>query len=134
MRNVSALRVVLILAILLLSVILPAFAEQPGTASLTIRMLYPGMVQLDGDIHVDDRIELYRREYRSADQTLSDQLLAEANAGTDRSVTVSYGLYSEPLAVKQLTPDFEYQGKEIELRALYAVVSNGEAELRSELL
>ena len=39
-----------------------AFADESLKSELTVRVSYPGSVQLEGDIAVNDRILLYSRE------------------------------------------------------------------------
>ena len=109
-----------------------AFADDGLKSELTVRVPYPGSVQLEGDIAVNDRILLYSREYRSADHLISDKLLSENTAEADGAAAIIYNPYAEPLAETQLIPDFEYQGREITIKALYAVVSDGVSEVRSD--
>ena len=117
-----------------LAVLLPAAADQlPEKANLSIYVQAPGTVILEGDIAVNDRILLYSREYSSADQTITDKLLAESAAWSDSQVTLRYDRYAEPLAESRVTPDFEYEGREITVKGLYAVVSDGVSEVRSDL-
>ena len=123
------------LLILLLAALLPvsACAEQSGENTLSIRVPAPGTVLLEGDISAGDRILLYSREYRSADRMITDRLLSETAAETDRTVTLSYSPYAAPLSEVQITPGFDYQGNDITMKALYATVSDGVSEVRSDL-
>ena len=109
------------------------YADQMQKTELVIDILLPGTVRLDGDISVGDRIELFSREYRSADHTITDRLLLEKAAVTDHSVTVSYSLYGAPLSEVQISPAFDRPEREITVKALYAVVSNDSSEIRSGL-
>ena len=128
-----SLYILLILFPLLAGFRCAAFAGDGLKSELTVRVPYPGSVQLEGDIAVNDRILLYSREYRSADHIISDKLLSETAAEADGTAAIIYNPYAEPLAETQLIPDFEYQGREITIKALYAVVSDGVSEVRSDL-
>ena len=110
----------------------PAAADQGQKSVLSI-LLSPGSVRLEGDIAAGDRLLLFSREYRSSDHLISDKLLSEMTAEKDGSAEFVYNPYAEPLAEAQLTPDFEYQGREITLKALYAIASDGISEVRSDL-
>ena len=109
------------------------YADQMQKTVLSIEILQPGTVRLDGDIYVGDRIGLFSREYRSADHMITDRLLLEMTVETDHSVTVSYGLYDTPLSEVQMSPAFDRPERDITVKALYAVVSDGISEIRSGL-
>ncbi len=111
-----------------------ANAERSRKPELSIRILPSNAVQLTGDIFVNDRILLYSREYRSSDHTITDKLIGEAAAETDGSAELMYNPFAEPLDEARFAPDFEYQGNEITIKALYAVVSDGVSEARSDLV
>lgn len=126
------------------------FSEQEGTAviqetdviaesvqpekSLSISLAAYGQVRLSGDIHTGDRVRLYSREYRSSEGFMTDRLLSEKSAAADGSMTISYNWYTPPLEEKQITPDFDYGGTDVVLKALYGTVSDGSAEIHSKLL
>lgn len=107
-----------------------ASAEQ----ELSISMQTPGTVLFEGNIALHDTLRLYSREYRSAEQVIIDRLLSETSAESEGSAAVSYSPYSEPLAEERTVPDFAYEGKEITVKALYGTVSDGNSEIRSDLL
>ena len=121
------------LQLLLLAAFSVPSAGQSDKSVLQISLLYPGMVKAEGDIAAGDRISLYSREYKSAEHIITDKLLTETTADTDHSITVPYNVYAEPLSETQLTPDFSYQGREIVIKALYAVVSDDSSEISSGL-
>lgn len=124
-----------ILAVMsLLKVICFASAEDqiPGSV-LSIDIPMPGTVILDGDISSGEEIRLYSREYQSAEHMITDNLLVDTTAEQDRIAKINYDRYAEPLVSIQITPDFEYNGREITIKALYAVVSDGVSEVRSDL-
>ena len=114
--------------------VFPAAAESNGKTNLLLTILTPGTILLDGDIAVDDRVRVYSREYRSAEHRITDKLLADMTSGTDNSITFSYSFYSDPIEEITNVPDFEYDGRDIEIKALYAVVSNGTSEIFSNFV
>lgn len=109
------------------------FAEQKSKTELSILVQSPGIVQLEGDIAVNDRIQLYSHEYHSTENRITDKMLSEMIAETEGAVTLIYNPYAEPLTGAQYMPDFDYHGNEISLTALYAVVSDGISAIRSDL-
>ena len=109
-------------------------AQSREKTTLSIHVSAPGSVRLDGDISVNDRIRLWSREYRSADHTITDRLLAETTAEADDSVSLTYNLYAAPVSEEVITPDFSYEGREIVIKALYAVVSDDNSQVRSDLI
>ena len=108
-------------------------AGQSNKSVLQIDLLYPGMVKAEGNIAAGDRIALYSREYNSAEHIITDKLLTETIADTAHSIMISYNYYAEPLSETRTTPDFSYQGREIVINALYAVVSDDFSEIYSNL-
>ena len=109
-------------------------ADRGQKQELSIRILPPNTVQLTGDIPAGDRILLYSREYRSADHIITDRLLSEIWAETDGAAELIYNPYAGPLSETQHTPDFDRPEREITIKALYAVVSDGVSEVRSGLV
>lgn len=107
-----------------------AYSQKPF---LLIRTPSAGVVFLDGDIKQQDRVRLFSREYRSADQIIIDRLLIDTVAGSDNSVTLYYDLSAAPISETTTTPDFTYQGRDIEITAIYAEVSDEFSEIRSNL-
>ena len=112
----------------------PVMADPGQKQELSIRILPPNTVQLAGDIRAGDRVLLYSREYRSADHIITDKLLSESAAETEGSAVLIYNPYAEALSETQHTPDFDRPVREITIRALYAVVSDGLSEVRSDLV
>ena len=109
-----------------------AAADQSRKPELTIRIPALNSVQLTGDFPAGAGIRLYSREYRSADHLITDKLLSETATAADGTAVFTYDPYAEPLAESRLTPAFAYQGNEITVKALYAVVSDGISEVRSD--
>ena len=105
----------------------------PQKTFLSIRTPSAGVVYQNGDIAKQDRIRLYCREYRSADESITDKLLIDAIASLDQEVTLTYDLSSEPLSETRFLPDFSYRGNDIEITALYVIVSDDYSEIRSDL-
>lgn len=120
----------LIFFLLTLFNVVSADAEQKSELRLYIDT--PGIARLEGDIAGSDSILLFSRVYSSADHMIKDKLLAVSAAKTDGSVQISYDLYADPLAEAQFIPDFDYQGNEITLSAVYAVASDGVTNIRSD--
>lgn len=129
----KAISLYILILILIITTAVSASKGQDGKSVLSIRVPAPGIVFLEGDISSGDKISLYSREYRSADQLITDKLLADTVAGMNQAVTLNYNPYGEALAESQTVPDFAYQGNEITMKALYAVVSDGVSEIRSNL-
>ena len=105
------------------------YAQSEQKPELSISFLPPNTVQITGDISVNDRFRLYSREYSSSDHIISDKLLSETMADTDGSASLRYDPYSVPLSEVRISPDFDYKGREISIKALYAVVSDGHSEI-----
>ena len=112
----------------------PVKADRLGKAELSIRMLTQNIVQLSGDISVNDQILLYCREYRSADHVITDKLISKLAAETAGTAEVLYDPFAVPLSETRFVPDFDYHGREITIKALYAVISDGISEVRSDLV
>ena len=109
------------------------YADQTRETQLFIELLQPGMVRLDGEFNAGDSIRLFSREYRSADHVITDRLLVETAAEMDHTAAVTYSLYNDPLSEVQAPPGFDRPERDISVKALYAVVSDGITEVRSEL-
>ncbi len=99
---------------------------------LSISMPSYGMIRFEGDFIAGDRIRLYHREYRSAENAVIDQLLIDTEAENDGDVTIGYSIYNA-ISAERTTPDFTYEGSEIVIKALYGIVSDGASEIRSDL-
>ena len=121
------------LQLMLLAIFSVPSSGQSNKSVLHIDLLYPGMVKAEGDIAAGDRIALYSREYKSSEHIITDKLLTETIADTAHSITIPYNYYADPLSETRTAPDFSYQGREIVIKALYAVVSDGFSELYSDL-
>ena len=100
---------------------------------LSIHVPYRGKVEIEGDIKAGDLIKLYSREYRSSSGKITDKLLNETTAETDGSISVFYNLYAEPLDVIEISPDFSFRGGDIQINALYAILFDGDTQIRSDL-
>ena len=105
-----------------------------GSKTLTIRIPYRGNAVLEGDIKKGDRIKLFSREYRSPEGVIRDKLLIDTTAETEAEVSLFYNQYSQPLEENRIDPDFTFEGGEVTINALYAVLSDGNAEVRSHLV
>ncbi len=100
--------------------------------TLSLSMPSYGMIRFEGDFTAGDRIRLYHREYRSAENAVIDQLLIDTEAESDGDVTIGYSEYNA-ISAERITPDFTYEGSEVVIKALYGVVSEGDSEIRSSL-
>lgn len=118
----------------LILICIPTEAEELQNQSLQINILYPGTVRLSGNIVAGDRIQLFRREYRSAEHMITDSLLSEKIAETDGEQTVSYSLYDAPLTVEQIIPNFERPERDIEIKALYAVITDNDSRIQTSFV
>ena len=123
---------ILILFVLTFLCLFTAIQAEKTVLSLQVPM--PGTVVLNGDISAGDRIRLYSREYHSTENVITDKLLKDIPAELDHESKISYDLYAEPLTEIRFTPDFEYQGNEITIKALYAVAADELTEIRSDLV
>lgn len=124
------------LSFLLILIFLPlitfaAAADMEPESKLQLHCARPGTIILEGGISVNDRIRLFSREYHSTEQLITDKLLVDTTASLDRSVTLRYDPYAEPLSIIEIKPDFDYQGNEVILKELFAVVSNDREEVYS---
>ena len=112
-----------------------ATAAQDNSAEngLSINIPTAGKVVLTGDFKKGDTIKLFSREYRSADDLITDKDLAEKTAEKDGEASFFYNLQTPPLSETKNKPDFEYNGGDVVITALYAAADHGETELRSGL-
>ena len=108
-------------------------AKQQTEAALTISMPAYGVIRFEGAFSAGDRIRLYQREYRSAEQAIIEMLLVDTAAESEGTADIPYSTLN-PLSAERTTPDFTYNGSEVTLKALYGVVSEGSSEVRSSLL
>ena len=107
--------------------------DTKAESALSISITAPGKVLLTGDFVKGDTISLFSREYRSANDLITDKQLAEIAAEKDGSVSLSYNLLTPPLSETKEKPDFEYKGGDAVITALYAVATHEGTELRSGL-
>lgn len=131
-KNPDHLFILVLIAFIFICI--PTEAETLQDQSTEISMLYPGMIRLGGNIAAGDRIQLYRREYRSAEHMITDSLLSEKIAETDGEQTVSYSLYDAPLTAVQIIPDFDKPERDIEIKALYAVIADDDTMMQTGLV
>ena len=107
---------------------MPACAADNPTKNLELFVSSPGNVLLEGDFSENDSIRLYSREYRSDIHLITERLILETTADTDHSVMLRYSIYADPLSVTEIVPDFDYHGRDVYIKSLYAVVSDGRTE------
>ena len=111
----------------------PAAENSEPEKKLSLRLPSAGKALLTGDFAAGDKIELYSREYRSADNSIIDKLLLKTTADKAGSVSLLYNLFTPPLSEEKIKPDFQYKGADVVLTALYAVVFDGKSGIRSDL-
>lgn len=113
----------------------PAAAEDGSETGsrLSINISTPGKVLLTGGFVRGDKISLFSREYRSANDLITDRQLAETAAEKDGTASLLYNLQTPPLSETKTRPDFEYKGGDAVITAIYAVVTHENTELRSDL-
>ena len=112
---------------------IPTAEAHSQKSNLSIRIPSAGTVHLSGNIAGRDRVRIYVREYRSADRVITDKLLVDTFAETDRSVTLTYNPSIVPISEVSHSPEFTYQRNDVEMTAVYAVVSDDFCEVRSDL-
>lgn len=131
-KKLNQLFIVVLISLILICI--PTEAEELQNQSLQINILYPGTVRLSGNIAAGDRIQLFRREYHSAEHMIMDSLLSEKIAETNSEQTVSYSLYDAPLTAVQIIPDFDKPERDIEIKALYAVIADDDTMMQTGLV
>ncbi len=108
---------------------------EPGTEKqLSLRIPYRGQAIVNGDIKVGDHIKIYTREYRSSEGVIVDKLISDTAAETTGKTTIYYNIYTEPLEEKKITPKFNFKGGNVIMNALYAVLSDGDSSVSSDLV
>ncbi len=144
MKNSIRFGMIRVLLVLLLNLFTVCSAESGNEAGaetaadlspekvLSLSMPSYGMIRFEGDFTAGDRIRLYHREYRSAENAIIDRLLIDTEAESDGGVTIGYSVYNT-ISAERTTPDFTYEGSEIVIKALYGVVTHGGTEIRSGL-
>ena len=110
-----------------------AAGEAKAENALSISIQPPGKGLLTGGFAKGDTIRLFSREYRSANDLITDRQLAETTADKDGTASLAYNLLTPPLSETKAKPDFEYKGGDAVITALYAVVTHEGTELRSGL-
>ena len=124
----------LLISFILLTALPTTATEQIRKTDLLLQIQSPGTLLAEGDITVNNQIRLYRREYNSSEHIIKDKLLSETTADTKKTAVLRYDPYAVPIAETEFIPDFDYQGKEITIKALYAVISDGISEIHSTLI
>lgn len=111
-----------------------AEGKEPRQSSFSLKIPYRGAAVVEGEISIGDQIKLYSREYRSANGIIIDKLLSSITAEKAGSAEIRYNIYSEPLEEKEIPLHFSFQGGDVIINALYAVLSNGDSETNSDLI
>lgn len=101
---------------------------------LSLRIPLRGQAIVDGDIKLGNHIKLYTREYNSAVGLIVDKLISDTAAETAGKTTIYYNIYAEPLEEKKITPEFDFKGGSVVMNGLYAVLSDGDSSISSDLV